>query len=606
MRFKVGPLLILNPDETTPLVYLDSDAVQVTEKVTFNSFRELRVNHPLIHDDGRDYSRYIRPGMKMFWYTTTEGDSCLYVIDGAVKYDYDANTVDFTAHEAAAELQDLPPVWVDPVVADNFQDARIGQQWTTTTNGGQITEGKGYLQLYASQGTQIVWGGASTYRSPCIAHTPLLEGNSFTLITRIIPMPTWNKSTPFGLAITNNNFEAFYRIGRHWSNDGNHYVRTDYRNPGGTETQVQSDEYKDLSVMAATWFMLEVDADGKATTSWSPDGVSWTSHTTTQLTWTPTRAGVFIRNWSPYYNSVKVRATTFKYIPWRGRLVDVTDEYLTNLTGGRFTATGTPSGLQARLGGLQDPYSIIMKVCEDNGLQASFRYRYDADDGGIKRELLLTSVDDTVRGVLRLGEDIAGLEVTIDESSVASAAAPRLTALNDAEKLIPVLQEYRELQVTRGASIPSQVYTDSQNRQVYGPNVSAPYGKTGGVYVVVAEDSDAEYRRIITPGVPDEARVVYVDVSQADHPLNLYWDLAGKLDEARTRKITLTFDYIEKSPDAAEFRYRVGDLLRIILPGEDEAAEFRVQTTEKNPHEPAALKMELGEEPIKFTRIGGR
>ena len=187
MRFKVGPLLILNPDET-PLVYLDSDAVTVTEKSALNSFREIRVNHPLIHDDGRDYSRYIRPGMKMFWYTTTEGDSCLYVIDGAVKYDYDANTVDFTAHEAAAELQDLPPVWVDPVVADNFQDARIGQQWTTTTNGGQITEGKGYLQLHASQGTQIVWGGASTYRSPCIAHTPLLEGNSFTLITRIIHM----------------------------------------------------------------------------------------------------------------------------------------------------------------------------------------------------------------------------------------------------------------------------------------------------------------------------------------------------------------------------------------------------------------------------------
>lgn len=602
MRFMVGPILILDPDET-PLVYLDSDAVTVTEKSALNSFREIRVTHPLRHSDGRDYSRYIRPGMKMFWYTTTEGDSCLYVIDGAVKYDYDANTVDFTAHEAAAELQDLPPVWVDPVVADNFQDARIGQQWTTTTNGGQITEGKGYLQLYASQGTQIVWGGASTYRSPCIAHTPLLEGNSFTLITRIIPMPTLNNEAPFGLAITNNNFEAFYRIERRWSNDGKHYVRTDYRNPGGTETQVQSDEYKDLSVMAATWFMLEVDADGKATTSWSPDGVSWTSHTTTQLTWTPTRAGVFIRNWSPDYNFVKARATTFKYIPWRGRLVDVTDEYLTNLTGGRFTATGTPSGLQARLGGLQDPHTIIQRICEENNLLVSFSYVYDADTDTINRELRLLEDSGEVKAVLRLDEDMEGLDVTIDESGVAVAAAPRFGSSNDVEKLIPVLQEFRELTVTAGSSIPSQVYTDSQNRLVYGPSVPAPYGKATGSYLVVAGDSDAEYQKIVAPGASDESRVVHVDVSQADHPLNLYWDLAGKLDESKTRKLTLSFDYMERDPVAAEFRYRAGDRVAVQLPGWDGAAEFRVHSTEKNPHEPASLKMELGEEPIRLIKL---
>lgn len=601
MRFMVGPILILDPDET-PLVYLDSDAVTVTEKSALNSFREIRVTHPLRHSDGRDYSRYIRPGRKLFWHSTTEGDSCLYIIDGAIKLDYDANLIDFTAHEAGVELQDLPPVWIDPVVTDNFMDASIGSQWGLTLNGGQITEGRGYLQLYASAGTQLVWGGGSSYRSPCIARVQLLEGDSFTVTARITPR-VMNKDAAFGLAVTDSTLEAFYRIARHYSSDGKHYVRTDYRNPGGTETQVQADEYKDLPVMAATWYRVEVDGDGKATTSWSPDGVTWTSHTTTQLTWTPTRAGVFIRNWADLYSSMNAHVTSFKYIPWKGRLVDITDQFLTSLTGGRFTATGTPSGLKARLGGLQDPHTIIQRICEENNLLVSFSYVYDADTDTINRELRLLEDSGEVKAVLRLDEDMEGLDVTIDESGVAVAAAPRFGSSNDVEKLIPVLQEFRELTVTAGSSIPSQVYTDSQNRLVYGPSVPAPYGKATGSYLVVAGDSDAEYQKIVAPGASDESRVVHVDVSQADHPLNLYWDLAGKLDESKTRKLTLSFDYMERDPVAAEFRYRAGDRVAVQLPGWDGAAEFRVHSTEKNPHEPASLKMELGEEPIRLIKL---
>ena len=608
LRFKVGPLLILNEDES-PLVYLDTEATQITEKADLNSFREISVTHPLKHKDGRDYSQFIKPGKKVFWFNTTEGDSCLYVIDGAVKADYDANSISFTAHEVAAELQDLPPVWVDPAVSDEFLDASISSIWTLQTNGGTITEGKGYLSLYAPSGAKCIWGG-STYKSPCIAKISLLEGNSFTVMAKMEQRDTINLNAAFGLTITDSTNYGYVRIGRHKnSSDGKIYIRSDYRVPGSNEVELQGEEYKDLPNNSPLWFKIEVDSTGKVTPSWTVDLKEWTNHTTYTLSsWTPTQAGVYVRNWvyQSSYNAIKAYVHSFSYIPWKGRVVDITSSYLNGLTGNRFTVSSIPSGLKARLGGLLDPYSIIKKACEDNDLLLFFEYDYDVDTDTISRYMKLVEDSGEIKGVIDFGEDVGSLDITIDESSTYAAVAPKIDDLNDIDQIIPILDEFRNMSVSKGSNIASHVYVDQQKNYVYGPNVAAPFAKASNSYMLTADNSNANYQKVKVPNVPDEYRVAYVNITRADHHINLYWTLAEKLSSLISTKLTINFDYFERDADISQFRYRVGDWIVLRIPGYDEGIQFRVQSTEKNPHEPASLKMGLGDEPIRFTKLHKR
>lgn len=211
-----------------------------------------------------------------------------------------------------------------------------------------------------------------------------------------------------------------------------------------------------------------------------------------------------------------------------------------------------------------------------------------------------------IKGVIDFGEDVGSLDITIDESSTYAAVAPKIDDLNDIDQIIPILDEFRNMSVSKGSNIASHVYVDQQKNYVYGPNVAAPFAKASNSYMLTADNSNANYQKVKVPNVPDKYRVAYVNITRADHHINLYWTLAEKLSSLISTKLTINFDYFERDADISQFRYRVGDWIVLRIPGYDEGIQFRVQSTEKNPHEPASLKMGLGDEPIRFTKLHKR
>ena len=69
----------------------------------------------------------------------------------------------------------------------------------------------------------------------------------------------------------------------------------------------------------------------------------------------------------------------------------------------------------------------------------------------------------------------------------------------------------------------------------------------------------------------------------------MYWKLAEELTKANQRTLSLEIDYNSIQCPWGDFR--VGDVVILELPGEDEGLRVQVKETEKSVHEPAVVKI---------------
>ena len=165
-------IAVLDNDENL-LGWLNPQYVQVPEVNELYKLRTITITHPLtdeIHDKPSFYGSLLKEGNKLWRETTTDGDSCLYVILGPVIYSDDLTSVTITAIEVAYELGQLDIVdeenvswivnsaFIASICGSLFDTGVITGPTTVTSYSGDLTP-LGILQEIQKQ-----TGGEFQYR----------------------------------------------------------------------------------------------------------------------------------------------------------------------------------------------------------------------------------------------------------------------------------------------------------------------------------------------------------------------------------------------------------------------------------------------------------
>jgi hypothetical protein len=165
-------IAVLDKDENL-IGWLNPRFVQLPETNELYKLRTLTITHPLtdeIHDKPDYYGTLLKEGNKLWRTTTTDGDSCLYVILGPVIYSDDLTSVTVTAIEAAYELGQVDierevnfswivnSTFINSVCGELFDAGTITGPTTTVAYSGALTP------LAILQNIQANTGGEFQFR----------------------------------------------------------------------------------------------------------------------------------------------------------------------------------------------------------------------------------------------------------------------------------------------------------------------------------------------------------------------------------------------------------------------------------------------------------
>ena len=582
---------------------LSLDEARVTEKRSLDGFRELQVETSLIDPSTRrNMAHELRPGVKLYWRRNTDGEECLYVIDSEIRLDYDANKLSFTAHEVAAEIKDTPPFLVEAVVPEDFIGGYDSSWIQYRPSGASITALKpmNALEITCTSGTRLLWAGASDV-NPAMLYRPIPEGaEEYEAYVNVELAPSRFAGTSVGLAVINTARTGFVRV-EHYINDaGTRRFQSQYRNPGGSETTVQhTDNPSDWPQNGPFDLCIRRSSDGtfsfqyKAQTqsSWQDLGSVVIS------SWTPTHIRLYIRNWGSYHPP-RGRFRRFRFYPLAGVRRRITNTSvqephvnLTSLLDGLWEVT-VPENLTVPLGGLLSP-SQLLQTIQEAGFRVRYEYEYNDDPTShLKRKLVIEAPDENVKGTLRLYDDATNLDYSYSDLAAYLGAYPVVKTDTDPIQRYDAIKRFKDYSVAKDALIPSKVQVDEEGTIVEYVKAPAPYRKEAGSFYILAEDAGAEYVERKTRGadgtVTVKPRLLGVEVD-ADHPVNMYWKLAEELTKANQRTLSLEIDYNAIQCPWGDFR--VGDVVILELPGEDEGLKIQVKETEKSVHEPAVVKI---------------
>jgi hypothetical protein len=139
-------LSVLNPRENQ-IGFLDPDHIDIVETNELYKLKTLEITHPL----NQKYDSILIPGNKIWQQNTTDNNSCLYIIRGPKTYNYNENTINIQAIEAAAELGQyktlrdsnfqwqINPELIQKYLGELFNPGNITPTTTTTEYNGALT-----------------------------------------------------------------------------------------------------------------------------------------------------------------------------------------------------------------------------------------------------------------------------------------------------------------------------------------------------------------------------------------------------------------------------------------------------------------------------------
>lgn len=626
---------VLSPTESL-LGYLHPEYVELEETQELGALRTLEVTHPLMDDYGGDLTEYadlLVHGNKLWRQTTSDGDSCLYVILDDREVNVTGNSIQVSAEEVATELSLVPPVRVSCFTEyfDDFEDGEYGRGYTESTpvrsypyndwklRGGSVAmeTANPIIGTYSVKHTGD--SSSSIYNrlyQDCDADTrPMYVQFRFRLSAQGA-----GSGTPYiSLWISHYQDASNYVVLRTYYDTGSGKQRLQAaKYTGGSGANIQeidwltgklgtSTEYLFKLVVTDTSFRVYVDGVEKINASYT--------HSVTTAGY---GFGANLDS-SGVWDEISVQSTT-PDIP----TITIDSAYLSEIVGRYFTPDTITAGQSYTYTGVMSPMALLREIESQTGYEFEFQYEYNPTTKRIDRLINYLPSRGKAHSIpIEVGYNTDSVAFEQNESEVALAAAPSGEPSDDKTENLAAFHRARwhwELITITPTSgdIPLWVTKDDDGEYVYGPDTTPTMYKNPGVPYVVADetDSSADYLYVQDKSEDGDVTVprVVTFTTSEDHVYNLYWLCVTEINKHLHPAVSLECKVVDlqKLQGDSPAYFNVGDAVTLKLPGSTSYVLARVLKTVKNPRSPGDDSVELGNYTLNFygdylgtRRVGG-
>jgi hypothetical protein len=608
-------ILVLDKNENL-LGFLHPNYVQITERNEEKGLREIEIIHPLTDDNNQDLSKYnnlLQHGNKIWREHTSDGNSCLYVLIDDKQIDASENQLTITAEEIATELNNLPPIPLNPypVYFEDWEDGaysiRSGQQYMPWTLVGGTVTMNNTTPISGRYTLRHAGNGSIT------ANNLLLRPN--TRLNRVISfkfkMISAGAQTygPYACLWKFRRVSASYDVAlwTWYDPDNDKQIIELFTVINGVGTVVKDAELMNGKMPIGITYDFLITDNGQNIKVYIDGSEKLDVNYETDIS----ASGYVgfgcnedsIAEWEEIY--------TLQDPPDpQGNQIIVDEDFMIWLFGHSFVPGIIESNETATYDGSLKPLALLREIEDQTGYEFNFRYEYDEEQDKIIRYLdFLEKKGKTHTKPIEIGYNTDNIEYEETEADVALAAAlagkPSDDSLEASAKFHKLRLAWEGFSVAKDEEIPLWVTKDEQGNETMGPLAAAPYVKERGKSYVEAEsgDSSSSYKYIQEKekGGDSIPRTITFE-STEENMYNLYWLAVGKINEHLQPQVQLSTDVVDigllNGYDPSY--YNVGDTVALQLPGTYNRVQARVTKTTKNPREPEKDKIELGNYQIDF------
>lgn len=604
-------VLVLDKNEKL-LGFLHPNYVQIKERNEEKGLREIEITHPLTDDNNQDLAKYndlLNHGNKIYRENTSDGTSCLYVLIDNKHISASDNEVTITAEEVATELNDLPPIPINPfpVYFEDWEDGKYTgrdapyQNWSLS--GGTI-----------NFNTSTPIGGKTTIR-----HT----GNGSITANNLLLKANvgLNRVIAFKFCMISAGVQTYGPYACIWK----------FRRVSSSEDLALWTWYDDtedkqiIELFKVVGGVGSVIKDAELMNGKMPVGITYDF----LITDNGENVKVYIDGSEKLDINYEIAIGTDNYVGF-GCNEDSTAEWdeiyiqpetqndpipidsdFVNDYYGHLFRPGTIEGSKTfTYDGSLSPMELLREIEDQTGYEFDFRYEYDETENKIIRYLdFLESKGKQHTKPIEIGYNTNNIEYEETEADVAMAAAikgvPDDDSLEATAEFHKLRLAWEGFSVAIGESIPSSITEDEAGNQIIGDLVEAPYIKERGKSYVEAGPSysSGSYKYIEEKekGVDNLPRVISFEPDDGN-VVNIYWAAVKAINEQLHPQVQLSTDVVDigllDGNDPSY--YNVGDTVVLILPGTYNRVQARVTKTTKDPREPEKDSIELGNYQIDF------
>lgn len=611
---------VLSPTEDL-LGFLHPGYVELEETNKLGALRTLEVTHPLRDDKNQDLTKYadlLVHGNKLWRQTTSDGDSCLYIILDDREVDVTGNYIRISAEEAATELSLVPPVRVSCFTEyfEDFEDGEYGRGYTDPTPVREYP----YSDWLLRGGTAAMETGNPIVGTYSLKHT----GNGSVTIGNRLFQSCTSATRPvyvqfrWRLATVGLDAYAYLWIVNYQDSSNFMLVQTFYNSSegkqklqvlkyvAGTPTNISLVDWKTGILNTSTEYLIKIVATDTNIRVYV-DGVEKINATYTHSYTCNAYGFGATRTTAAVWDEIGVQSLTPSI-----ETITINSTHISELVGSYFTPDTITAGQSYTYTGVISLMGLLREIESQTGYEFEFQYEYNPATKRIDRLINFLPSRGKAHSIpIEVGYNTDSVAFEQNESEVALAAAPSGEPSDDQTENLTAFHRARwhweiiTITPTSG-DIPLWVTKDDDGEYVYGPDTTPTMYKYAGKTYVTAQatDSSAEYVEIQNKsedGDITQPRTVAFSTSE-EHVYNLFWLCVTEINKHLHPSINLeakVIDLQRLQGDTPTY-FNVGDAVTLKLPGSDSYVLARVLETVKNPREPSKDSITLGNYKINF------